>query len=219
MNDGMIYEVVNQLNHWLRPLDSEQRRMLMELNLRAGNKALQATAFHTALDYFLTAKQLLDDFNFEEEEVDDAVVKNLGFDAQEQMRTEIEELGTNINISLMEAYFADVKYTKSIELAEEILPRCRHRKDKVRYLINKMNCLLVQGKYNEAIESGLQGLSILDWEIPMEDAKAVKHAHDMKPKILLSVKQIKQIYHMHELKDENLLLLQLIISTLIAMLV
>lgn len=216
LNDGMIYEVVNQLNHWLSPLEPGERRTLMELNLRAGNKALQATAFHTALDYFLTAKQLLDDFEKEDvERRTKGLCKRMSIQSKQRLGEDIEALGTSINISLMEAYFADVKYTKSIELAEEILPRCTHRKDKVRYLINKMNCLLVQGKYKEAIESGLQGLSILDWEIPMQDAKAEKHALDMKPRILLSVKQIRAIYNMHELVDENLLLLQEIISTLI----
>lgn len=58
--DSILYEIVNQLNHWLSPLSSEERCRLMELNLRAGKKAMAATAFGAALEYFRVAKTLLD---------------------------------------------------------------------------------------------------------------------------------------------------------------
>ncbi|TGZ80051.1 hypothetical protein EX30DRAFT_308148 [Ascodesmis nigricans] len=197
LNEGLIYEVVNQLNNWLSPLNPQESKLLMELNLRAGKKALKSTAFFTALNYFQVAKEVLDSDN------------------GEALKNSLDELGTEINISLMEAYFADVKYTQSIKLAEEILPRCGSPRDKVRCLINKMNCLLIQGKLNEAIESGLQGLSILNWEIPMDDVQAARHADMLRPKILMDEQQIKAIRNIHELKDENMLLLQEIIATLI----
>ncbi|KAA8904409.1 hypothetical protein FN846DRAFT_779701 [Sphaerosporella brunnea] len=200
LNEGLVYEIVNQLNHYTAPLDPEDRRVLMELNLRAGKKALQATAFATALNYFLIAKRVLSDAE-----------KN---DDSERDRT-LEELGIEIKISLMEGYFADVKYVKSIKMAEEILPMCTESKDKVRCLICKMNCLLVQGKLNEAIEAGLTGLGILSWEVPLEDEEAEKHAQMMRPRILLEIKEIKAIAKRPEMKDENLLLLQEIISTLL----
>ena len=58
--DGILYEIVNQLNHWLSPLSLEEMGRLMELNLRAGKKAIAATAFSAALEYFKVAKTLLD---------------------------------------------------------------------------------------------------------------------------------------------------------------
>lgn len=58
--DSILYEIVNQLNHWLSPLSHEERLRLMELNLRAGRKAMAATAFSAALEYFQVAKALLD---------------------------------------------------------------------------------------------------------------------------------------------------------------
>jgi osomolarity two-component system sensor histidine kinase CHK1 len=227
LNGGMIYEVVNQLNHWLSPLSPDERKTLMELNLRAGKKALQATAFATALNYFSIAKKVLDDVEKEKRELSSSFKKqplsgfnnggsfiggNTIYSPDDQA---LDELGTEINISLMESYFADVKYKESIDLVEEILPRCRQSKDKVRCLINKMNCLLIQGRLNEAIEAGLRGLSVLNWEVPLDDADAQRHAEMIRPRILLDVRQIKAIAKMHELKDENLLLLQEIISTLL----
>lgn len=67
--EGMLYEIVNQLNHWLSPLERAERRTLMELNLRAGKKAIAATAFDAALSYFLVAKSLLDDYEKAEDEM------------------------------------------------------------------------------------------------------------------------------------------------------
>lgn len=230
LNEGVVFEVVNQLNHYLTPLGPSERRVLMELNLKAGKKALQATAFATALSYFLIAKRVLGDAEMEDDACRYNPVKRLSYGFNNTVsfgqnnllalkphsdnRT-LDELGTEINISLMEAYFADVKYAESIKLAEEILPTCSQRKDKVRCLINKMNCLLIQGKLNEAIEAGLTGLGILSWEVPLEDEEACKHAQMMKPRILLDVKEIRAIAKMHEMKDETLLLLQEIISTLL----
>lgn len=239
LTNGMVFDCVNQLNYWVglwlplvrdgvltfwvqqSPSDPTERRVLMELNLMAGKKMLQGTAFTAALNYFLIAKKVLD------EAEDISGLKRLSFGFQSNSfggshgqhgptngRT-LEELGIEINISLMEGYFADVKYKKSIELAEEILPLCTHSKDKVRCLINKMNCLLIQGSLNEAIEAGLKGLSVLSWEVPLDDEEAHKHAQMMRPRIMLDVAQIKAIAKYHDLKDENLLLLQEIISTLL----
>ena len=58
--DPILYEIVNQLNHWLSPLTHEERHRLLGLNLRAGKKAMAATAFSAALEYFQVAKVLLD---------------------------------------------------------------------------------------------------------------------------------------------------------------
>jgi osomolarity two-component system sensor histidine kinase CHK1 len=232
LNEGVVYEIVNQLNHFTTPLEADERRVLMELNLRAGKKALQATAFATALNYFQIAKRVLSDAEKQDDAGCYTSLKRLSFGFGNSVpfvvnnetaimkspaiydRT-LEELGTEINISLMEGYFADIKYSESIQLAEEILPMCTESKDKVRCLINKMNCLLVQGKLNEAIEAGLTGLGILSWEVPLKDEEAEKHAQMIRPRILLEIKQIKAIARMHEMKDANLLLLQEIISTLL----
>ena len=235
LGGGMIYEIVNQLNHWLSPLEPEERRTLMELNLRAGKRALQATAFATAANYLSIAKDVLDDPGGGRHAAGgggpQGPSKRLSFGYNNAISfghpsdalqitcpndpRPLDELSTEINISLMEGYFADVKYAKSIQLSSEILPNCTKSKDKVRCLITKMNCLLVQGRLSEAIEAGLTGLSVLSWEVPLDDDNAQQHALMMRPRILLDVKQIKAIAKMHRLQTEDLLLIQEIISTLL----
>lgn len=224
--ESMLYEIVNQLNHWLSPLEKAERRTLMELNLKAGKKAIAATAFDAALSYFLVAKGLLDDYEEAEEELIDGGMKlnkrfSIGLElpqgptAQARTIVEMDELAVEINLSLMEGYFAQNKYEDSINLADEILPRCTKPPEKVRCLVHKMNCLLVQGKLNESIETGLLGLSILNWEVPLDDEEAKVHAEMLKPRILMDVAQIKAIETMHELKDENLILVQELISRIL----
>lgn len=224
--ENMLYEIVNQLNHWLDPLEKSERRTLMELNLRAGKKAIAATAFDAGLSYFLVAKRLLDDYEKAEEELTEGGMKlrkrfsiNLelsqGPTAQARTIVEMDELTIEINLSLMEGYFAQNRYEDSINLADKILPRCTKPREKVRCLVHKMKCLLVQGKLNESIETGLLGLSVLNWEVPLDDEEAKAHAAIMRPRILMDVAQIKAIEKIPELKDENLVLLQELISTLL----
>jgi len=221
---GMLYEIVNQLNHWLSPLEKDERHTLMELNLRAGKKAITATAFDAALSYFLTAKQLLDDHE-KEEEVAGAVTAKLrkrfsmGWEtrpgAAPDKEPDTEDLGLEINLSLIEGYFAHQKYEGSINLADAVFPKCIKPRDKIRCLVHKMSCLLVQGKLNETIETGLLGLGVLNWEVPLDDADAKSHADMMRPRILMDVAQIKALEKMHRLGDENLILLQELISSLL----
>lgn len=224
--DGMLYGIVDQLNHWLSPLEKGERRTLMELNLRAGKKAIAATAFDAALSYFVVAKRLLDDYEEAEEEQVEGGMRlkkrfSIGLELPqgptEQARTivKMDELALEINLSLMEGYFAQNRYEDSINLADKILPRCTKPREKIRCLVHKMSCLLVQGKLNESIETGLLGLSVLNWEVPLDDEEARIHANMMKPRILMDVAQIKAIERMHELKDENLILLQELISRML----
>lgn len=255
LDEGMLYEIVNQLDHWLSPLESDERKALMELNLRAGKKALAATAFSTALNYFLVAKQLLDDAEKEEEELKKNSIKRIswaspennynnknnnknnsrvGVIAQiaaskmlddfgnEQPRphkrqfsaANLQTAGVEINLALMEGLEAHGDYPESVALADVVLPRCWQDKDKVRCLILKMNSQLAQGELHAAIETGLQGLSVLSWEVPLDDDEAAVHAAMIRPRILLDVQEIKAISKMDKLKDENLLLLQDIIATI-----
>jgi len=121
----------------------------------------------------------------------------------------------DINLSLIEGHFAQYNYGESIRLVESILPRCFKPRDRVRCLMQKMNCLLAQGKLHETIVTGLLGLSTLGWEVPIDDDEARIHAAMMRPRIMLDVSQIRAIAQMHTLQEENLNLLQEIISIII----
>ena len=232
--DAVLYEIVNQLNYWLEPLSRDERKRLMDLNLRAGKKAIAATAFGAALQYFQVAKTLLDAMDpveLEEEKskrptsdsVDDCKTY-LYYRSKDRYLKPINEIlrikpidpiALEINLALIEGHFAQSEYDQSIKIIEEILPRCTKPAYKVRCLMQKMNCLLAQGKLHETIVTGLLGLSALGWEIPTDDDEARIHAAIMRPRILLDLPQIKAIAQMHPLEEENLILLQDVISILL----
>lgn len=163
--DSILYEIVNQLNHWISPLSREERVRLMELNLRAGRKAMAATAFSAALEYFQVAKALLD--TADEAERPQSSLESEPLDVLGNGA--IDSIAFDINLSLIEGYFAQYNYEESIRLVESILPRCTKPRDRVRCLMQKMNCLLAQGRLHETIVTGLLGLSTLGWEVPIDE--------------------------------------------------
>ena len=57
--DNYLFEICNQLNKAQDSLSTEEREQLIELNLRAGRKALNATAHDGATEYFKSAWDLL----------------------------------------------------------------------------------------------------------------------------------------------------------------
>jgi len=59
--DAYVFEICNQFNKAPEGLSAEERDEVIELNLRAGRKALKATAFDGASDYFQVAWDLLGD--------------------------------------------------------------------------------------------------------------------------------------------------------------
>ena len=59
--DSYVFEICNQLNKAQQLLSPEERNEVIELNLRAGRKALKATAFDGASGYFQVAWELLGD--------------------------------------------------------------------------------------------------------------------------------------------------------------
>ena len=124
-------------------------------------------------------------------------------------------MALGVNLCLIEGHFAQYNYEESIRLVEAILPKCVKPKDKVKCLMQKMNCLLAQGKLNETIVTGLLGLSALGWEVPIDDDEANLHADIVRPRVMLDVSQIRAIAQMHTLQEENLNLLQDIISIII----
>jgi predicted ATPase len=63
--DSYIFEICNQLNKATMGLSQEESEQLIELNLRAGRKALRTTAFDGAMGYFQTAQSLLGDESWE----------------------------------------------------------------------------------------------------------------------------------------------------------
>jgi osomolarity two-component system, sensor histidine kinase CHK1 len=233
--ESMLIEITNQLNNWRRPLQTDERIALINLNLRAGKKCLRTTSFHTALGYFLIAKELLDD---EHSEAAAVATKNLVIKGSKKKRPSLlnesnitsstKQLTTSslkypplspvaldVYLSLIDGHFAQNNYKKCIEIVEELLPRCTRPLEKGKCLSQKMTCLQAQGKYQKTIETGFEAMSILGYEVNMDDEAAAAYAETLKPSTLLAIEKIRNIPETKKMLDEEHLLLQEIMSVLI----
>jgi len=57
--EGTLIELVNHLNAGITPVDGRERRKLAELNRQAGDRAMRATAFRTAAEFYGKGRDLL----------------------------------------------------------------------------------------------------------------------------------------------------------------
>jgi predicted ATPase/signal transduction histidine kinase len=143
-----IFEVVNQLNQGVGICsDPIKRESIIQLNWQAGCKAKESIAFGAAIDYFQYGIDLLTPQCWEEQ----------------------YELTFNLHRHLVEAEHLNGNFELAEKLINELLERANSHIERAELY----NFLVVQytleGKYNEAIEAGKQGLCLLGIEIPKDD--------------------------------------------------
>jgi osomolarity two-component system, sensor histidine kinase CHK1 len=90
--DSYVFEICNQLNQAQGNLSPEESEELIGLNLRAGRKALRATAFEGATEFFGVARNLLGD------------------DSWQRRR----QLTLDVHLANVERLFAATEYTDGI---------------------------------------------------------------------------------------------------------
>ncbi|KAF3901374.1 hypothetical protein ABW21_db0208870 [Orbilia brochopaga] len=191
--DLMIYEITNHLNYWQGPLTREESRKLITLNYEAGKRALQTTAFNTALNYFNQAKMLLDEGNEDEE--------NYMEDAFGVIRkVHVGQLRLNVTMSLAEALFAEGDYGAAIDTIQRLLDDCSLSVNKSRCLLLKMKYLMAMGRLQDTTSAGLSALSLLGYHIPEEKEEAKKHADSLRLSCELDSVALDQVVMMENRK-------------------
>ncbi|PAX57100.1 trifunctional serine/threonine-protein kinase/ATP-binding protein/sensor histidine kinase [Brunnivagina elsteri] len=143
--DERIFEIVNQLNCGISPIALPvQRRQYAQLNLKAGRKAKESTAYITALHYlnygiqFLTAKGW---------DVDADLMHNLHEEAAE--------------VALLNCDFPQME-----SLVEIVLQRTSNLLEQVKVYEIKLQAYQVQNQQREAIKSGREILEKLGVILP-----------------------------------------------------
>ncbi|GGA54508.1 AAA family ATPase [Okeania sp. KiyG1] len=143
-----IFEIVDHLNIGQELIVDEQEKFdLANLNLKAGQKAKDATAYSAALEYLTTASQAM---------IGD--IWNSHY-----------EFAFVLHKKLIEVEYLNGNFSRSEELINQSLQRVKSVLEKTE--IYKM--LIVQytliAKYSEAIQIGRKALFILDIELPERD--------------------------------------------------
>ncbi|EPS38277.1 hypothetical protein H072_8057 [Dactylellina haptotyla CBS 200.50] len=184
--DLMIYEITNHLNYWQGPLTRDESRKLITLNYEAGRRALQTTAFNTALNYFNHARNLLDGGCEDEENyMEDAfgVVRKVN----------VGELRLNVTMSLSEALFAESDYVAAIDTIQKLLDDCTLSVNKSRCLLLKMKYLMAMGRLQDTTAAGLTALSLLGYYVPQDKVGARKHADALRASCELDSIDLTQV--------------------------
>lgn len=189
-----IFELVDHLNVGRELLDNEKEKVeLARLNLQAGIKAKEATAYRASGDYLITGLDCLSEDRWN-------ATYNLSFD---------------LNSNLAETEYLTGQFEKSTKVIEEIL---EHAKTSIeRALV--YNILVVQqtlnGEYAEAIETGRKALAELEIDLPTENFQTALEAELKMAKQALGNQKIESLIELHEVTlPETRIALKLLASIL-----
>jgi PAS domain S-box-containing protein len=143
--EGNLFEIVNQFNRGLfLILDPSERRLLAELNLRAGQKAKAGLAYRAACDYFRIARQLLPQ---------DCWLSQYAFTLK-------------LYESSIEAAYLYGDYEAMEELVQTAFKETRTPLDHIKIFEVRCEAFAAQGRFREALESGFKTLEALNAALP-----------------------------------------------------
>ncbi|MDZ7949885.1 AAA family ATPase [Nostoc sp. DedQUE09] len=190
-----IFAIVNQLNYGLELLkEADEREHLSRLNLIAGCKAKNSTAYATAVEYLKVAILLLP-INAWQSSYD---------------------LALAVYESAAEAEYLNTNFEASKSLVEIILKNAKSPLEKVRTYEIQIQSYTAQNKFIEAIATGREALQLLDLTLPEEgNTQMIFDKHDNLQQMLVH-QSIAGLADMPEIIDPKKLVALRILSGLFA---
>ncbi len=189
-----IFDIVNQLNIGVELLtESQQRHKLAQLNLLAGNKAKQSTAYEPALNYFNTGINIL---------------------ASDSWKTDYE-LTLSFDLERIECNYLTANFEQAEELVYQALARAKSNLDKAD--INKIRLIHYQNnaRYEEAIKVGLETLELFGVSLPYSPSQADIIAAAKKAEGNLGDRKISDLLNAPNIKDDALKMVIQILMNLV----
>lgn len=140
-----IFDIANQYNAGMRHLaDPGQKRILLEINLRAGKRAKNATAHLTAMHYFRKALELRSEDCWETDPRGSA----------------------ELNLLAAEVAFLGKDYEAMEQWLDEYLGRVNAPLERVAALKIRLQAYVAQNRLSEAVDVALHALSFLSVKLP-----------------------------------------------------
>jgi len=147
-----LFSIVNQFNYSLDLLESDaEKQVLIDLNIKAGEKARKSVAYIAALNYFEMAWCLLPDDHWARD-------RNLSF---------------QIAILRMETAYLNSDLDQALVIGEEILTRIQTVLERAKVFEIQVLVEIARGRMLEAVELGLETLKNIGVDIV--DAAEVDH--------------------------------------------
>lgn len=145
-----IFVIVNQLNAGLALIKTNnEQKQLVDLNLLAGHRAKDASAFKSAVNYLQIAKNYLIGNSWEDN----------------------YELTLDINKTLVEALFINAQVTQADQVIDEILRHVKTNVEKADIYCMRVMQYSSTHKLEEAINQGLFGLKLLGINLQKKPGK------------------------------------------------
>ncbi|UNU22184.1 GAF domain-containing protein [Microcoleus vaginatus PCC 9802] len=138
--EDRIFDIVNHLNIGVELIvDRTERNQLASLNLIAGRKAKNSTAYAAAVDYLTIGRNLVADDSW----------------------TNLYDLTIDLYVEAVEAEYLNTKFDLSHQLAEIVLCRAHNLLDQFRVYEAKIQSYIAQNQMKSAVDTGLQALGML----------------------------------------------------------
>ncbi|MEM8566374.1 MAG: ATP-binding sensor histidine kinase [Bacteroidota bacterium] len=178
--DSQLFEIVNQLNQGLELIDSEEEKELIaDLNLRAGIKAKDSSAFEPSLAYFETGIGLLKTNHW----------------------TSQYELSLGLYTEAAESAYNMGEFEPMNDQLDIVLANRKELMDAVRPYAIRINALKAQNKLQEAIDTGLEVLEQLGEKFPKKGPLPLVMVDLIRTKIKLIGKDYDHILKMKEMTN------------------
>lgn len=178
--ENQLFEIVNQLNQGIDLISSEdEREALADLNLRAGIKAKDSSAFQPSLNYFETGIELLKKNHWKSQ----------------------YELSLGLNTEAAESAYNMGEFESMNQKLDVVLANRKELMDVVRPYAIRINALKAQNKLQEAIDTGLEVLKQLGEKFPKKGPLPLVMVDLIRTKIKLMGKDHDHILGMPEMTN------------------
>ncbi|MEM9541014.1 MAG: AAA family ATPase [Cyanobacteria bacterium P01_E01_bin.42] len=190
-----IFDLVNQLNIGADLIAAvSQRNQLARLNLIAGKKAKESTAYQAAARYLNTGLQLLASDSWQRE----------------------YELTLALHVEAIGAEYLNAEFARAEQLAAVVLERSRTTLDRVEVYEIQSQSYRSQGQFQRAIDITLEILAQLGIVLPPQPDREDIEAEEKAVELLLQDKRIDDLANLPEMKDpRQLAVVRMLLSIIV----
>jgi predicted ATPase/signal transduction histidine kinase len=190
-----IFDIVNQLNIGSALItDTNEKNQLARLNLKAGTKAKNATAYVSACEYFITGIQLLPDCSWQND----------------------YEATLALYQSATEALCLCGEFEKMENYAAVVLQQSKTLLEKIPIHNVKIQACMAQGQHQNALRIALAVLRLIGVEFPQEVSETDIDHELEQTQLLLTKKSVMDLLKLPEMTDVNILAAMQILSSIMS---
>ena len=182
-----LFDIVNQLNEGQKLIADEAEKVtLARLNLQAGKKAKESTAYPSAINYFALGIPLLGDSAWSQ-------YHTITFDLYQEQG---------------ECEFLSGNFARSEQLLAMALEKARSKFEKANIYVIKLAKLSGQGKYYEAVATAIEALHQFDMNVPTLGQNEVRQQATAEEIALyqenMMNRQIADLWHLPVMQNEEM---------------